>query len=131
MAMQPKPIPIQDTDSSPFWKGCRQGVLRIQLCEGCGRHVFYPRSVCPHCMSESLVWINAKGVGTVYTYTVVHRGFGPFQDEVPFTMALVDLDEGVRMMTRIVDAGDGIHIGDRVEVVFCERDDGVVLPYFR
>ncbi|EJY56942.1 hypothetical protein URH17368_0369 [Alicyclobacillus hesperidum URH17-3-68] len=82
-------------------------------------------------MSDDLVFVEAKGLGTVYTYTVVHRGFGPFQDEVPFTIALVDLDEGVRMMTRIVDAGEGIGIGDRVEVVFSERDDGLVLPYFR
>ncbi|KRW91901.1 hypothetical protein SD51_06595 [Alicyclobacillus tengchongensis] len=129
--MQAKPVPVLDTDSRPFWEGCRQGVLRIQRCKTCARYVFYPRSICPHCMSDDLVFVEAKGLGTVYTYTVVHRGFGPFQDEVPFTIALVDLDEGVRMMTRIVDAGEGIGIGDRVEVVFSERDDGLVLPYFR
>ena len=131
MTMQAKPVPVLDTDSRPFWEGCRQGVLRIQRCKTCARYVFYPRSICPHCMSDDLVFVEAKGLGTVYTYTVVHRGFGPFQDEVPFTIALVDLDEGVRMMTRIVDAGEGIGIGDRVEVVFSERDDGLVLPYFR
>ncbi|SDW45449.1 hypothetical protein SAMN04489725_10644 [Alicyclobacillus hesperidum] len=131
MTMQAKPVPVLDTDSRPFWEGCRQGVLRIQRCKTCAQYVFYPRSICPHCMSDDLAFVEAKGLGTVYTYTVVHRGFGPFQDEVPFTIALVDLDEGVRMMTRIVDAGEGIGIGDRVEVVFSERDDGLVLPYFR
>ncbi|MBX6352530.1 MAG: Zn-ribbon domain-containing OB-fold protein [Thermoflavifilum sp.] len=125
------PRPVEDADSRPFWEGCREGVLRIQRCASCGRHVFYPRLLCPHCFSDQLSWVEASGAGRIHTYTVVHRAFGPFQADVPYVVALVDLDEGVRMMTRILGDRSSVRIGARVRVEFVEADEGLVLPYFR
>jgi len=75
-----------------------EGRFLIQRCEGCGKHVFYPRMVCPHCGSDKLAWVEPKGTGTVYSTTTVRR-----KPEVggDYDVSLVDLDEGVRMMTRV------------------------------
>jgi len=137
------PRPAPDGDTRPYWEGVARGELRIQRCEACGQYVFYPRSICPHCHSDRLTWVTSSGQGTIYSYTVVHQAFGPFAGEPPFVVALVELAEGVRMLTRIVGA-DGsrvpieIAIGAPVRVTFEQvapaGEDGeepLVLPYFR
>ena len=101
--MTERAFPVVDAVTMPFWDGIADGVLRIQRCEACGRHVFYPRAVCPHCTSGRLAWVEASGRGRVHSFTVVHRAPHDYRDEVPYVVALVDLDEGVRMMTRLVD----------------------------
>src|SRR5260370_34589789 len=93
-----------DSDSRPYWEGLAQGELRIQRCDSCSKAVFYPRSLCPHCFADQLSWIVASGRGTIYSYTVAHQGFGPFAEDIPFFVAIVELEEGVRMMSRIIDA---------------------------
>jgi uncharacterized OB-fold protein len=123
---------VIDSDSRPYWEGLAQSELRIQRCDACSRHVFYPRSICPHCSSEKLSWITATGKGTIYSYTVAHQAFGPYADEVPFVVAIVELAEGVRMMTRIVDTPpDQIHIGAAVHVTFVPISEEITLPYFQ
>jgi uncharacterized OB-fold protein len=117
-----------DAESKEFWDGVAAGELRIQRCETCGHAVFYPRALCPFCHSDRLVWIAASGTGEVYSYTVAHRAFGEFGAQTPFTVALVDLDEGVRMLTRIV--GGTVAIGDRVELEIAAVGD-MQLPCFR
>lgn len=122
-----------DAESKEFWDGVAVGELRIQRCETCGHAVFYPRALCPFCHSERLVWIAASGTGEVYSYTVAHRAFGEFAEQTPFTVALVDLDEGVRMLTRIIGdgvGGDTVAIGDRVELEITAIGDHE-LPCFR
>ncbi|MDT5086199.1 MAG: uncharacterized protein QOH54_5821 [Mycobacterium sp.] len=104
-----------NAETKPFWDGIIAGELRLQRCTGCGRAVFYPRVVCPHCFSDRLSWFVAAGSGTVYAYTVAHRPFGEFAEQAPFTIALIDLDEGPRMLSRIVGSGR-CRIGDRVEL---------------
>lgn len=127
-----KPLPVPDGDTQPFWEGTRLGELRIQRCRACDRFIFYPRSVCPHCMSDELAWVRASGRGVVYSYTVVHRAPEEFRHEVPYVVALVDLEEGVRMMTRLVDVDPGeVRIGMPVEVTFRRATEDIVLPYFR
>jgi uncharacterized OB-fold protein len=101
-----KPLPEPSAISAPFWEGLRGGELRLQRCIECGRYVFYPRSVCPHCLSDRLEWTNASGLGRVYSYTVVHRAMNPaFASEVPYVFAIVELDEGIRVTTNIVNCG--------------------------
>ncbi|GAA1723495.1 Zn-ribbon domain-containing OB-fold protein [Fodinicola feengrottensis] len=118
-----------DAESKEFWDGIAAGELRIQRCEACDQAVFYPRALCTHCHSDRLVWTVAKGLGTVYSYTVAHRGFGEFAAQAPFTVALVDLDEGARMLTRIV--GGTVSIGDRVQLEITRLDaDSPELPCF-
>ena len=122
----------QDGDSRPYWEGLKQGELRIQRCQACSQAVFYPRALCPHCHSDQLEWIVASGKGTIYTYTVAHQGFGPFAADVPFVIALVELEEGARMMSRIIDAPrERVTIGAAVSVTFEGSGEDLTLPYFR
>lgn len=121
----------QDSDSRPYWEGLAQGELRIQRCATCSRAIFYPRALCPHCSSDQLSWIVATGQGTIYSYTVVHQAFGVFAEDTPFVVAIVELEEGVRMMTRIVDAPrERITIGATVHVTFASLGENLTLPYF-
>lgn len=90
-----------------------QGSFEIQRCAGCGKHVFYPRVLCPHCGAERLDWIVPSGRGTVYSTTVVRRKPADGGD---YNVALVDLDEGPRMMSRVVSiAPDAVRIGMAVK----------------
>ncbi len=106
--MTERPYPDVEPLTRPFWDAVREGRLDIQRCAACGRHVFYPRAVCPHCGAAHLEWVTASGRGVVYAFTVVHRAPPAFAEEAPYVVALVDLEEGARMMTRLVgvDAGD-------------------------
>jgi uncharacterized OB-fold protein len=110
-------FPVPDAVTQPFWDGVAEGVLRLQRCRQCGRHVFYPRAVCPHCASADLEWVESGGAGRVHSFTVVHRAPAEYRDEVPYAVALVDLDEGVRMMARLVDVEPAaVTVGLPVEV---------------
>ncbi|HEY7355798.1 MAG TPA: Zn-ribbon domain-containing OB-fold protein [Ktedonobacterales bacterium] len=126
------PAPVPDGDSKVFWEGVAQGKLLIQRCDACQRFIFYPRSICPHCFADTPSWVEAQGTGTIYSYTVVHRAFGPFAGQTPFVVAIVELTEGVRMMTRITGSEPGaVRVGASVRVVFTQADEGVTLPYFQ
>jgi uncharacterized OB-fold protein len=122
-------FPVPDAITGPFWDGVAEGVLRLQRCAGCGRHVFYPRAVCPHCTGAELTWVEATGRGVVHSFTVVHRAPAEYRDEVPYAVALVDLEEGVRMMARLVDVEpSAVRVGLPVEVAIRGEPR---LPYFR
>jgi uncharacterized OB-fold protein len=128
-----KPIPQPDAVTGPFWEAARQGRLLVQHCPGCGAHQFYPQASCRKCLSEELDWVDAKGEGTIYAYTVIHRAPSrPFAPDVPYTVALVDLDEGCRMISNIVDVPpEDVRVGMPVEVVFEEITPEISLPKFR
>lgn len=120
MSAAERPLPEPSEVTRPFWEGLRRRELRLQRCEECGRYVFYPRSACPHCMSERLEWTAVSGRGRVYTYTVVRRAMIPaFQEEVPYVLAIVELEEGPRVPTNVV--------GCEVEAV---RVDMAVKAYY-
>ena len=122
----------QDSDSRPYWEGLTQGELRIQRCSACSKAVFYPRSICPYCFADQLSWIVASGKGTIYAYTVAHQAFGPFAADIPFVIAIVELEEGVRMMTRVINAPrERVAVGAAVEVTFESVGEELTLPYFR
>jgi uncharacterized OB-fold protein len=141
----PIPRPVPDGDSRPYWEGIARGELRIQRCDACERYVFYPRALCPHCHAEALTWVAASGTATIYSYTVVRQAFGPFAGQVSFVVAVVELAEGVRMLSRLtgVEVGaDGgvpstVAIGAPVRVTFAtlepgaESEEPFALPYFR
>lgn len=98
-----KPLPKPSPVSQPFWEGTKAHELRLQRCRDCGQHIFYPRSLCPFCLSENLEWVTASGRGKVYSYTVVRRAANPaFQRDVPYVLAIVELEEGPRLTTNIV-----------------------------
>jgi uncharacterized OB-fold protein len=109
-----------------YRKALDGGRFLIQRCGNCGRHVFYPREVCPHCSAEALEFVEPKGTGTVYSTTVVRRKADAGGD---YNVALVDLDEGVRMMSRVEGvAPPGVAIGMRVKAkVITVGDVGLVV----
>lgn len=132
MTMTERPTPLRDADTTPFWNGVDQHTLLLQHCYSCSAVVFYPRLACPACGGMTLEWFEASGSGIVYSFTVVHRAAPGFEDAVPYAVALVDLAEGARMMTRIIDASPAdLRVGAAVEVSFVSADGDVVLPYFR
>lgn len=132
MAEEPKPLPVIDADTKPFWDAVGEGKLKIKSCGECGKAHFYPRALCPHCHSDRLDWIEAKGTGEIYTFTIARRGAGKaFEADAPYVVALIQLDEGPRMMSNVVtDDVESVRIGQRVRVVFAEAGEGVVLPKF-
>lgn len=119
------------TIAKPFEEGLRQRMLLLPWCTSCGQVHFYPRSACPHCWGEMYEWRLAKGTGRIHSFTVT-RANPPsaFMGQLPFGIAIVDLDEGVRMLANIVPLYETVKIGDRVKVTFIERD-GQVLPAFQ
>lgn len=123
--------PAIDEESKPYWDGLMNGKLYIQYCDDCHQYIFYPRTICPHCFSEEISWQESCGIGKIYSFTVVHQAFGPFKGETPFVVGIIELDEGVRMMTRILGDMDRIAIDKPVSVVFAKVESDFVLPYFQ
>jgi uncharacterized protein len=128
-----KPRPAVNPWAQPFWDGAREGRLMIQRCEDCAVHVFYPRVSCPSCSSERLGWLQASGRGTVYSYTVVKNNApSAFAGDVPYVVAVIRLEEGVQMLSNLVDwTEDALCCDMPVEVVFEPLDEEFVLPKFR
>jgi len=109
-----------------FWDATAQGKLLIKRCQDCGKPHYYPRALCPYCMSERTVFEEASGAGVVYTYSVQRRGA-----EEPYAIAYVRLDEGVTMLTNLVDCDfDALAVGQRVRVRFLDTGEGNALPMF-
>jgi uncharacterized OB-fold protein len=117
--------------TGPYWEGCRAGELRLQQCTGCGRYQFYPRILCSHCHGRELKWVAAEGHGTIASFTVVRRAISKAYT-APYVVALIDLAEGVRMMSSIVDVEpETVRVGDPVTVDFEAWSDELSLPVFR
>jgi uncharacterized OB-fold protein len=128
-----KPLPRIDEESRGFWEACQRHELYLQRCRACGATRYYPRTLCPHCLNDTTDWVLSSGKGTVYTYTVTQQNQAPgFRDSLPYVLAYVELDEGVRMLTNIVgcDAG-AVRIGMPVEVVFEDVTPEATLPKFK
>jgi uncharacterized OB-fold protein len=112
-------VPVPDRDSAPYWAALAQGRLEVQQCRDCGRWSWPARPVCSKCQSEDLVWREVEGTGEVYSWVIAHRPYVPrLADEVPYTIALVrlDEDEGVLIPAALL-PGDGVHQGMRVRAV--------------
>ena len=126
-------LPMPDAGTQPFWDGVADGRLLIKRCRDCSRAHFYPRRFCPYCWSEAVEWEQASGVGTLYTWSVVHvNDLPPFNRRVPYVAAIVELAEGPRLMTNILDCPlDALRAGLEVEVACRALDDTPPLPFFR
>jgi uncharacterized OB-fold protein len=119
------PAPPVNPETKPFWDAATKGQLMIKTCTACNQPHFYPRAICPFCMSDRTEWRQASGRGTVYSFSVMKRA------EVPYAIAYVTLEEGPTMLTNIVDCDlDSIRIGQRVAVSFKPSDGGPPVPMF-
>jgi uncharacterized OB-fold protein len=128
-----KPLPTLEGLAGEFYGFCKQGELRFQRCAGCRiwRHV--PREMCAECGSWDWSWERSSGRGRVFSWTVVARALHPaFQTDTPYTVVIVELEEGVRVLTHVPDvAPDALAVDLPVEVYFEAVTPDVTLPYFR
>jgi uncharacterized OB-fold protein len=128
-----KPLPRVDEENRWFFEACARRELFLQRCEPCGALRYYPRALCPACLSTETKYQRMSGHGTLYTFTVTYQNQAPgFRDELPYVMAYVQLDEGPRILTNIVHTDPQVvRIGMPVEVVFEDFDEGLALPKFQ
>jgi hypothetical protein len=131
----PLPLPVPQPETDFYWERAREHELWLMRCEDCGGAYFYPRPICPLCHSRRTTWFRSSGLGTLYAFSIVHRGPTPaFQERVPYVAAMVELEDGVRLPTNLVEVQPDpttITIGMRVEVVFDDVSPTVSLPKFR
>lgn len=127
----PVPAPERTPETNPFWEGTAAGLLLLARCDRCDTVIWYPKTFCPGCGGNAVSWIEASGNGTIYSYSVVHRGAGAFRDAAPFVVAYVELAEGPRVLTNIVGCEpDEVSIGQPVRVVFFDTGEGCALYRF-
>ncbi|MDB5819562.1 MAG: DNA-binding protein [Rhizobacter sp.] len=122
---RPLPAPIVNAETETFWKAAAEGKLLLKRSKADGRVHWYPRALCPYTLADT-EWFEASGRGTIYSVSVTRRA-GP----IPFAIAYVTVDEGVTLLTNIVDCDlDSLRIGDAVKVVFKPADGGAMVPMF-
>lgn len=127
------PLPAMTTLSKEYWDGCKAEKLLYQQCKDCGEVIFFPKYLCPNCMSHNLEWLQSAGKGKILTFTVTYESAPPaFYAAVPYAVAIIELDEGYRMMSNIVECDfDTLECDMPVEVVFDPVTEEVTLPKFR
>ncbi|MAY75399.1 MAG: DNA-binding protein [Phycisphaerae bacterium] len=113
--------PRQSDFTKPFWDNLTRGIFTTTRCDSCNRPSFPPKPICPHCWTDQVSWIELEGAGTLYSKTTVHAGPAAFVRDLPYSVGIIDLDEGLRIAARII--GD-VNIGDRVELVVLSYIDG-------
>ncbi len=124
------PAPNISLETEAYWAAANEGKLLMKKCGDCGKTHFYPRAICPHCHGGNTEWYEASGKGVIYSYSVMRRG------ATPYAIAYVTVDEGITMMTNIVDCDyDALAVGQAVEVTFRQSDGGgghdQAIPVFR
>ena len=129
----PRPLVKPTELTAGFWEAARRHELVVQRCTACGALRHYPQHLCPACQSGGWEWTPVTGRGQIYSFTVTHQAFhAAFADRVPYAVATIELDEGIRMVTDLPDDDvAAVAIGQPVEVFFEQLDDDVTLPRFR
>lgn len=132
----PAPDPWVHDDALPYWEAARAHRLVLPRCRTCATVIWYPRGFCPSCSGFDIEWFEASGRGTVYAFSVSRKGQGAYRDAAPYILAYVELDEGPRVMTNVVDVaidatGAALAVGDPVVAVFHDTERGNALLRFR
>lgn len=127
----PKPTP----ETLRFWQGAREDKLMLPWCEDCGQAHFYPRALCPHCHGTRLVWREASGRGSIYSYAISHKPAKGFEDKTPYVIAVVALEEGPRMLANLwldeKPTPENVRIDMKVQAVFDAVTPDITLINFR
>lgn len=122
---RPIPSPAINPENEAFFAGAREGKLLLKRCAACGEFHHYPRAICPFCASDRTEWVAASGRGVIYSWSVMRRV------REPYAIAYVTLEEGVTMLTNLVDCDfDRLRIGDAVKVVMKSAEGGEAIPMF-
>lgn len=126
------PVPRPSPESLPFWDGAKAKRLMLPRCNSCGQYWFPPSQRCRHCLAADFAWKAAAGTGRIYSFVVYHRVYHPaFEDDVPYVVAIVELDEGPRLLTNIVGTPpEDVRCDARVRVMFEDMGLGVRIPKF-
>lgn len=135
MAEYAKPLPVPDPVTRPFWDSLKAHAIQLQRCEQCGQYIYYPRPICPHCFADALAWTPVSGRGVVHAFTIPHRHPNrAFAADAPYVVALIELEEGVRMLSTLVGVPptpEAVHVGLPVEIVYDDVTPEITLPRFR
>ena len=131
MSGLPVPEPFPNLETEPFWDGAAEGRLVLPRCDACGTVIWYPRRFCPSCHTSSVSWFDASGRGTVYSFTVVRKAPGAWTGAAPYVIAYVELEEGPRVLTNVVDVDpSSVEVGMAVTVRFDTTPEGKAIPRF-
>ena len=130
---KPLPSPANAELSKPFWEATKQHELILPHCNACSHTFFYPRETCPNCLSDDLGWVQASGKGRVHTFTIIRQpANAAFHEDIPYIYSMIELEEGPRMITNVVECGvEDVKINMPVTVVFDDVTPDVTLPKFR
>jgi uncharacterized protein len=128
-----RPLPLMEGLAREFYEWCSRGELRFQRCTGCGTFRHIPRDLCAECGSFDWEWVRSTGKGRVFTFTIVARALHPaFMQATPYAAVIVELEEGVRMLSNVVDCPpQNLHIGMPVSVDFERQSEALTVPVFR
>lgn len=131
MTWGPRPLPNVTPETAAYWEGAADGHLLIRECQDCGLVYHYPRTLCPECFSEDVMWLESEGLGEVYSYSVAHTMSGWPEGVLPLVVAYVELDEGPRLMTNVDAEPDAVDVGTRVSVRFEKTENSdMKIPVF-
>jgi uncharacterized OB-fold protein len=130
-----KPLPTIQPEWENYWAKAKQHELWLMRCNDCHKAYFYPRAICPNCFSRNTEWFQSSGKGSLYAFAIVHRAPMPaFRDDTPYVVAYIELEDGVRFPTNLVDIEpdpEHVKIGMACEVVFEDINDNITLPKFK
>lgn len=132
MSWEPRPLPEVTPETAPFWEAAVDGKFLLRECKNCGLVYYYPRALCPDCLSDEVQWLKTEGTGEIYSFTITRRTSGWPQETLPLVYAYVELDEGPRVITNVVDCDPAtVEIGQQVGVQFVETDENdIAIPVF-
>lgn len=132
MNQLPAPAPMVTSTTRKFWEATAEGRFVLQRCDGCATVIWFPKNHCPECHGSELSTFDASGKGTVYSFTIIRKVANAYKEATPFVVAYVELAEGPRVMTNIVDCDpESVRVGMEVEMVFHDTGAGNALYRFR
>jgi uncharacterized protein len=128
-----KPKPRPAPESLPYWQAAREHRLALPKCDECNKFWFPPSRTCPHCLSSTFSFQNVSGKGKVFSFVTFHRVYRPaFSEDVPYVVALIELDEGPRLLSNIMGIShDEVRCEMRVEAIFDDYDEEISIPKFK
>lgn len=127
-----KPLPEICPETEGFWRATKRHELFLQRCNACGEVIHFPRVMCYRCLSEDLGWMKSSGLGTLYSFTIIRQpAYASFEPDVPYVYAIVDLDDGARMISNVVHVDpELVRIGMRLRVTFEDATADITIPKF-
>lgn len=134
MAAASKSLPKPTPDTQPFWDAVKRHQLSLPKCKACGQLHYFPRPFCPHCFSWDLEWVRCSGKGKLYSYVINHRPAPGFEEEAPYVIAVVELDEGPRMLSNLIDiepTPEAVQVDMPVEILFQDVNEEMAMFKFR